>query len=488
MNKTNHPSAFIPYPSYKDSGVAWLGDVPKYWEMRKFRTILTPIAERNRPDLPLLSVVREKGVIERNIKDDSENYNYIPDDLSNYKIVKSGQFAMNKMKAWQGSYGISKFHGIVSPAYFVFDLKCIEPGFFHKAVRSRAYVPFFTQASDGVRVGQWDLSQTRMKEMPFFIPSSEEQLAIARFLDYKTAQIARFIKAKKRMIELLKEQKQVIINDAVTGKIVIKDEGGRLKAEKRPDSSFIPHPSSFLQTVPEGWEVRPIKQIVFFNPSKSETGSSSKSSENVVFLPMENVSVDGRINCSIKRPYKDVCNGFSYFKKGDVVIAKITPCFENGKGAYLDELETECGFGTTEFITIRPSSKIDGRLLRFILSSNWFLKIGEKYMMGSAGQKRISSDFIKNFQLGIPSLEEQAQIVSYIETKTAALDQAISRTEREIALMQEYRTRLISDVVTGKIDVQNIEIPDIANIDATIDESIDEPEGEEELETAEAEE
>ena len=109
-------------------------------------------------------------------------------------------------------------------------------------------------------------------------------------------------------------------------------------------------------------------------------------------------------------------------------------------------------------------------------------------MMGSAGQKRISSDFIKNFQLGIPSLEEQAQIVSYIETKTAALDQAISRTEREIALMQEYRTRLISDVVTGKIDVQNIEIPDIANIDATIDESIDEPEGEEELETAEAEE
>ena len=95
---------------------------------------------------------------------------------------------------------------------------------------------------------------------------------------------------------------------------------------------------------------------------------------------------------------------------------------------------------------------------------------------------------LQNFIFAIPPTEEQSQIVSYIETKTAALDHAIFRTEREIALMQEYRTRLVSDVVTGKIDVRDIEIPDIADIDNTIDESIDEPEGEEELETAEAEE
>jgi len=116
--------------------------------------------------------------------------------------------------------------------------------------------------------------------------------------------------------------------------------------------------------------------------------------------------------------------------------------------------------------------------------------IADHFRVSANGVTRfgLSQGAIKDAPIPIPSIQEQAQIVSYIETKTAALDQAISRTEREIALMQEYRTRLISDVVTGKIDVQNIEIPDIANIDATIDESIDEPEGEEELETAEAEE
>src|SRR5690554_4432174 len=96
-----------PYPEYKESGVSWIGPIPKHWEMRKFRTILSSVNKRNRIDLPLLSVVREKGVIKRDITDKDENHNYIPDDLSNYKVVNIGQFAMNKMKAWQGSYGIS---------------------------------------------------------------------------------------------------------------------------------------------------------------------------------------------------------------------------------------------------------------------------------------------------------------------------------------------------------------------------------------------
>jgi len=101
-----------PYPAYKDSGVPWLGDVPEHWETRKLRNILTGISERNRPDLPLLSVVREKGVILRDVTNRDENHNYIPDDLTNYKVVRQGQFAMNKMKAWQGSFGVSQHDSI----------------------------------------------------------------------------------------------------------------------------------------------------------------------------------------------------------------------------------------------------------------------------------------------------------------------------------------------------------------------------------------
>jgi type I restriction enzyme S subunit len=108
-----------PYPAMKDSGVLWLGKVPEHWGTRKLRSLLTRATERNRPDLPLLSVVREKGVILRDITSPDENHNFVPDDLSNYKVVRPGQFAMNKMKAWQGSFGVSQYHGVVSSTGFL---------------------------------------------------------------------------------------------------------------------------------------------------------------------------------------------------------------------------------------------------------------------------------------------------------------------------------------------------------------------------------
>ena len=450
-----------PYPEYKESGVPWLGKMPNHWNMRKFRSILSPISERSKPDLPLLSVVREKGVIKRDITTKDENRNYIPDDLSNYKVVRVGQFAMNKMKAWQGSYGTSMFDGIVSPAYYVFRLHGVLSDFFHRAIRSKVYIPFFTRASDGIRVGQWDLSLTRMKEIPFWIPTETEQTQISRFLDYKSSQIARFIRAKKRMIELLKEQKQAIINDAVTGKIDVRT--------GRPYPKYKPSGVEWLGDVPVDWETTPVKRITSFNPSKTETGYNSQSNEFVVFLPMENISTDGVINCSIRKPYREICNGFSYFRRGDVVAAKITPCFENGKGAFLETLETEYGFGTTELITIRPGNKINGKYLRLLLSSKWFLKIAEKHMSGSAGQKRISTDFIKNLYIGLPDTDEQEKIMQCIQKELKVLDLVISRTEREISLMQEYRTRLIADVVTGKVDVRDINVPEVAGEDLIVE-------------------
>lgn len=195
--------------SHHEAGLQWLGAPPVHWQVRKLRHMLSPFSEKNHPEMPLLSVVREKGVIVRNVEDKEENHNYVPDDLSNYKLVRRSQFAMNKMKAWQGSYGISQYDGIVSPAYFVFTLNFdVNPEFFHRAIRSRAYVSYFAQASDGIRVGQWDLSMPRMKEIPFLIPPRDEQDQIVRFLDWKVSDINRAIQLKRREIALLKEQRQ----------------------------------------------------------------------------------------------------------------------------------------------------------------------------------------------------------------------------------------------------------------------------------------
>lgn len=205
------------YPAYQVSGESWIGAVPAHWAVSKLGVCIKPTSERNHADKPLLSITRDKGVIQRDVENDEENHNFIPEDLSNYKLLRKGQFGMNKMKAWQGSYGISQFTGIVSPAYYTFNLRSeIVPEYFSIAVRSKGYVPFFGRASDGVRIGQWDLSQSRMKEIPFLIPPLPEQTAIANFLDDKTAKIDRAIAQKERLIALLKERKQILIQNAVT--------------------------------------------------------------------------------------------------------------------------------------------------------------------------------------------------------------------------------------------------------------------------------
>ena len=204
----------------KDSGVEWIGQVPDHWEVSSLGKMLLPVSEKNKPNLPLLSITRELGVIERDVEDQESNHNFIPDDLSNYKVLKEGQFGMNKMKAWQGSYGVSRFTGIVSPAYYIFDfIKSVNPRFFHWAIRSKIYISFFGSASDGVRIGQWDLSKSRMKSIPFIIPSYTEQVQIADYLDQQAVKIDQAIALKTAHIEKLKEYKSVLINDVVTGKV-----------------------------------------------------------------------------------------------------------------------------------------------------------------------------------------------------------------------------------------------------------------------------
>lgn len=212
-----------PKAPMKFSGVKWLGDIPEHWETIKLRQLLHPVSIKNHPELPLLSVVREQGVIVRDVTDKEANHNYIPDDLSGYKMVKKGQFAMNKMKAWQGSYGISDYTGIVSPAYFIFDVSFDNLEYFHYAIRSKVYVNFFAQASDGIRVGQWDLQMDKMKEIPFIVPPADEQVAIVEYIKKTLPRYDVAIEKLTAEVETLEEYKAKLIADVVTGKIDVRD-------------------------------------------------------------------------------------------------------------------------------------------------------------------------------------------------------------------------------------------------------------------------
>ena len=207
----------------KDSGIEWIGQIPIHWNVIRLRGILSPVSIKNHPKLPLLSVLREKGVIVRDVKDKESNHNFIPDDLSGYKVVQAGQFVMNKMKAWQGSYGISPYTGIVSPAYFVFDVNVKNKDYFHYSIRSKVYVNFFAQASNGIRVGQWDLNISKMKDIPFIVPSEEEQTLIIDYIKRTSKDIEVAITRFSNEIKLLQEYRTRLISDVVTGKVDVRD-------------------------------------------------------------------------------------------------------------------------------------------------------------------------------------------------------------------------------------------------------------------------
>ncbi len=419
-----------PYPAMKDTGVPWLGEVPTGWEVRKLRSILRRVAKRNRPDLPLLSVVRERGVVLRDEMTEEENHNFIPDDLSNYKVVLPGQFAMNKMKAWQGSYGVSQYEGIVSPAYFVFDLAGVEGRFFHMAIRSRAYVPSFAQASDGVRIGQWDLAEPRMREIAFAIPPQSEQAAIVRLLDYVDRRIRRYIRAKQKLIKLLEEQKQAIIHRAVTRGL---DPNVRLK----------PSGVEWLGDVPEHWEVKRCRYIFREVDKRSPDGAEQHLSMSQRLGLVPSYLVENRTLVSESYAGGKLC------EIGDLVLNRLKAHL----GVFA--LARHAGVISPDYTVLRPFDATGAEYFERILRSpacRRELRIRAKGIV--EGFWRLYTDDFYDIRLPVPPAQERKTIVEYFATATTALDQAVLQAEREIDLLREYRTRLIADVVTGKLDVR----------------------------------
>jgi type I restriction enzyme S subunit len=445
MEATAKKATFQKYSAYKDSGVEWLGKIPEHWEIGKLGTLLKPVSIKNRPDLPLLSITREAGVIERNIEDDSENHNFIPDDLSGYKVLNEGQFGMNKMKAWQGSYGIAPMTGIVSPAYYVFDFNSsINPRFFHLAIRSKNYVAFFGQASDGVRIGQWDLSKTRMKEIPFFIPPLPEQTAIAAFLDDKTAKIDRAIAQKEKMITLLKERKQIIIQNAVTKGL---DPNAKMKHSG----------VEWIGEIPEGWEVKRLRNVFSFSKGLTITKENLQD-EGIPCINYGEIhskygfEVNPEVHplkCVSEEYLKD--NSNSLLKRGDFIFADTSEDLE-GSGNF-----THLNFEGTVFagyhtIIGRPKSSINSRFLAYVLHSLPFRNQVRTRMKG-VKVFSITQSILKDLTCWYPDEKEQKTIAEYLDIEAAKIDKAIKLQEQQIEKLKELKSTLIDSAVTGKIKV-----------------------------------
>ncbi|MDZ7936981.1 MAG: hypothetical protein U5M53_01330 [Rhodoferax sp.] len=209
----------------------------------------------------------------------------------------------------------------------------------------------------------------------------------------------------------------------------------------------------WLGEVPGHWEVKRVRFVAELNPSKSELSDLPRDTV-VSFLPMDAIGEDGSLSLGKEKPISEVETGYTYFRNGDVAVAKITPCYENGKGALMQGLLHGVGFGTTELIVARPTAdQVIGTYLHYLFISPDFRGLGESHMYGAGGQKRVPDDFVRNFATAFPPVVEQTQIAAFLDRETAKIDALVAEQRRLMELLKEKRQAVISHAVTRGLNL-----------------------------------
>ncbi len=430
-----------PYPEYKDSGVDWLGAIPSHWDMIPLRALTKVKNERNRPDLSLLSVYREYGVILRDSRDD--NHNPKGSNPETYKVVHPGDLVLNKMKTWQGSLGVSQYEGIVSPAYIVCELRGgVHGRYIHSLLRSKTYVGHYNRISFGVRVNQWDMRYEDFKQTPVLFPPPDEQAAIVRFLDAAEARIRRYIRAKQKLIRLLNEQKQAIIQQAVTHGL-------------DPDAPMKDSGVEWLGEIPAHWELWKIGHFAHLG-----NGSTPSRSKEAYWV---NGTYPWLNSSSVNQEYIESANQFvtamalkechlPIVPSGSLLVAITGQGKTRGTVALLLFEATI----NQHMAYITPNSKhVSGDFLQLFLKGMYSVL---RFISESSGSTRaaLTVQDLKDFKVLVPPLDEQEDVVQGVKQRTSSIDEAAKHAQQEIEIIREYRMCLIADVVTGKVDVRGL--------------------------------
>lgn len=448
------------YSAMKDSGVAWLGDVPQHWEVLPNRAVFTEIKERDHPGADMLSVTITKGVIrQRALLDSSSKKDSSNQDKSAYKLVRPGDIAYNKMRAWQGAVGVSEYQGIVSPAYVVQRPRMgAAPRYLHYLLRTPAFAKEAERWSYGITSDMWSLRPEHFKMIYSCLPPHPEQAAIVRFLDHADRRIRRYIRAKQKLIKLLEEQKQAIIHRAVTRGL-------------DPDVRLKPSGVEWLGDVPEHWEVRRLHQIT--DPNRPVMYGIVLPGPNVddgVYIVKGGNCEPGRLRPELLA--RTTCDIESRYARSRLKARDIVFAIRGGVGAATVVPPELVGANLTQDAArIAASEAINPHWLLYAVQAPIFREHVKSQVVG-ATVRGINIRDLKRIELVVPTVDEQAEIVAYLENATRDIVAAADRTHREITFLREYRTRLIADVVTGKLDVREAaaQLPDEAEESESPDE------------------
>lgn len=434
------------YSSYKDSEIEWLGDIPEHWKTVKAKRIFREVSIKNHPDEPLLAATQTKGVIPKSLYENttvtaSKNFETL-------KLVRKGDFVIS-LRSFQGGIEYAHYQGIISPAYTILEPQDeVIHNYYRNLLKSKRYISGLTLLVTGIREGQ-NIDTSKFKNSFLPLPPKEEQTAIARFLDYKLAKINRFIQKKKQLIKLLNEQKAAIINQAVTKGL---DPNAKMK-----DSGI-----EWLGEIPEHWEVRKLKYVANCFPSNID--KHSKEDEKQVRLcnytdVYKNDYITDSMDLMLATATDEQIEKFTLLQ-GDVIITKDSETANDiAVPAYVKEPLTNvvCGYHLS---VLRPYETLYGEFLFRILQCK---EINIQFEVRSNGVTRVGLGVydLKNAKIPVPPHKEQSQIVDFISKETATIYTTISKIEKELALTEEYKTALIAEAVTGKIDVREYQVPEI---------------------------
>ena len=414
------------YDSYKDSGVQWLGEIPSHWEVKRTKYVWQETDCRSEyGSEQLLSVSQYDGV--REAQSDSRS-----ESLKGYKVVKQDELVINIMLAWLGGLGVSNYEGIVSPAYCVYKLHDAQnPRFLHYLYRTPMYLGEFARHSTGIVPSRWRMYTDDFGEVLTLLPPIEEQNAMVAYLDEQTAKIDTAIAQQQKMIDLLNERKQIIINRAVTK--------GLNPNVKMKDSGV-----EWIGKVPEGWEIKKMKFICTVN---DEVLPESSGDFKIKYIEIGDVDFNNGIMGSSEYSFKEApSRARRITRKGDVIISTVRTYLKA-----IAKIEEDGYIVSTGFAVLRGHNIMSDFLAYSLMTDSFVMRV----LANSVGVSypAITAADLMNLEIAIPPIKTQGEIIYYLQKNTKDINSAIKTAEKQIVLLQERKQIIINDVVTGKVKV-----------------------------------
>jgi type I restriction enzyme, S subunit len=462
-----------PHPEYKDSGLHWLGQIPAHWDIRASKRMFTESVERARPEDEQLSATQSHGVIlqaefERIV---GRKVVRILHHLDKRKHVENDDFVIS-MRSFQGGLERAWSQGAIRSSYVVLRPgKGIHVPYFAHLFKSHPYIQALRRTSEFIRDGQ-DLTFGNFCQVPLPVVPMNEQKAIANYLDANAAVVRRFVRNRRRVIEVLNEQKRAIINRAVARGLA-------------PNVPLRPSGIDWLGDIPEHWIVKPLKRWVSINERVLPETTDPEYAFD--YLDIGCVGTGRLVGKPSRILFGDApSRARRILQRGDTIISTVRTYL---RAVWFVAEDVSDLVASTGFAVLSPREGVVPEYLGLTLQSDPFINRVTANSIGIA-YPAIAETRLGTFHVAMPpDAREQRAIVEQVRDETAALTTWIERTQREIDLVGEYRTRLIADVVTGKLDVRGLALPESAPGDEIteagpeeLDESMDDeelPEGDE---------